>query len=278
MKRFAHLYRLCTAAAVMWLAVAAVPGQADPWNELAQARRDLAISEQVQERLAARIEIARSDPATGSEQRRQLEEYAARVRELVALNRERVRQLAQAAGAPPGATAPAGPGSGAAPLAKTYEEEVAALEARLGSSLAEFDQLLLEEARRAKSHGMEGGGAATAAGGDAGASGAGTAKGGNAGSRASSGAGRSGEGSASEGSSGSRPAAGEQQGSPGGRIAGSDPGASGAAAVVPADVGDGRDDDIVARQIRRAAESEPDPELRKKLWDEYRKYRQGVKG
>jgi len=30
-------------------------------------------------------------------------------------------------------------------------------------------------------------------------------------------------------------------------------------------VGDGNDDDIVARQIRKAAESETDPELRKKL-------------
>jgi hypothetical protein len=263
----------------LWLAVAAAPAYADPWSELAQARSDLAISEQVQERLMARLEIARSDPTTGPEQRRQLEEYAARVRELVALNRERVRQLVQAAGATPGATAPAGPGSGAAPMARTHAEEVAALDARLGGSLAEFDQLLLEEARRAKNHGTEGGGAAGAAGGGAGASGTRTAKGGgNGDSRASSGTGRSGEGNSSEGSAGSRPAAGEQQGSPGGRVAGADPGASGAAVVVPADVGDGRDDDIVARQIRRAAESEPDPELRKKLWDEYRKYRQGVKG
>jgi hypothetical protein len=43
-------------------------------------------------------------------------------------------------------------------------------------------------------------------------------------------------------------------------------------------VGDGSDDDIVARQIRKAAESEPDPELRQKLWDEYRKYKQGTQG
>ncbi|MGV6807331.1 MAG: hypothetical protein ACWA5K_05455, partial [bacterium] len=42
---------------------------------------------------------------------------------------------------------------------------------------------------------------------------------------------------------------------------------------VPADVGDGRDDDIVARQIREAAMKETDPVLREKLWDEYRKYK-----
>ena len=42
---------------------------------------------------------------------------------------------------------------------------------------------------------------------------------------------------------------------------------------VPADIPDGRDDDIVARQIREAAMKEKDPVLREKLWDEYRKYK-----
>lgn len=44
---------------------------------------------------------------------------------------------------------------------------------------------------------------------------------------------------------------------------------------VPADVPDGSDDDIVARQIREAAMKEQDPALREKLWDEYRKYKEG---
>ncbi len=44
---------------------------------------------------------------------------------------------------------------------------------------------------------------------------------------------------------------------------------------VPPDLVDGSDDDIVARQIREAAMNEPDPELREKLWDEYRRYKQG---
>ena len=42
---------------------------------------------------------------------------------------------------------------------------------------------------------------------------------------------------------------------------------------IPEDVGEGRDDDIVARQIREAALKEKDPALREKLWDEYRKYK-----
>lgn len=41
----------------------------------------------------------------------------------------------------------------------------------------------------------------------------------------------------------------------------------------PADIPSGEDDDIVARQIREAALNEPDPELREKLWDEYRRYK-----
>lgn len=44
-------------------------------------------------------------------------------------------------------------------------------------------------------------------------------------------------------------------------------------ATVPADIPDGRDDDIVARQLREAAQMEKDPKLREKLWDEYRKYK-----
>lgn len=45
--------------------------------------------------------------------------------------------------------------------------------------------------------------------------------------------------------------------------------------TVPADIPDGRGDDIVARQIREAAMKEQDPVLREKLWDEYRKYKEG---
>lgn len=39
------------------------------------------------------------------------------------------------------------------------------------------------------------------------------------------------------------------------------------------EVPDGSDDDIIARRLRRAAESEVDPELRGKLWKEYVDYR-----
>jgi hypothetical protein len=49
-------------------------------------------------------------------------------------------------------------------------------------------------------------------------------------------------------------------------------------ANIPTDIPDGSDDDVVARQLREAAMNESDPELRERLWDEYRKYKQGAVG
>ena len=46
---------------------------------------------------------------------------------------------------------------------------------------------------------------------------------------------------------------------------------------VPGDVGDGSDDDVVARQIREAAMNERDPVLREKLWEEYRNYKKAIR-
>lgn len=258
------------AAALLWLALTATPADADPRSDLAQARHDLAISEQVLARVTERVEVARSDPATGPEQRQHLDEYVARVREMVVSNRERVRILSQTVDNAPAGGAPAMPGDGKAPLAATQAEEIAALETRLGVSLADFDQLLLEEARRARTRGAIGGS------GSPGGSGGGAAaerasKGGPAGSKAPD-ATRSGSGRGAAQRSAGEP------GSQGGRIEGGDPGSAGATAARPPDVGDGSDDDVVARQIRKLAESEPDPALREKLWDEYRRYKQGTKG
>jgi len=46
-----------------------------------------------------------------------------------------------------------------------------------------------------------------------------------------------------------------------------------ATAGVPDDIPAAKDDDIIARQLREAAQQETDPELKEKLWDEYRKYK-----
>ena len=42
---------------------------------------------------------------------------------------------------------------------------------------------------------------------------------------------------------------------------------------LPEGVGDGSDDDVVARQLREAAQAETDPETRRRLWEEYKKYK-----
>jgi hypothetical protein len=266
--------------AFAWLVLAAVPALADPRAELAQARHDLEVGEQVLARIAERVRVARADPATADAQRLLLDEYLAHVRDLVAANRERVRALEQQVAALPAGTPVAAAGGGGA--ARTDAEEIAALDTRLGESLSAFDQLLLDEARKARIRERREGGA--------GASGGGTGGGGDTGGA------RGGRGAKGEtGAPGTRGAGGEPgaegtsdagkdspqgpvsgDGSPGGRVGGDRPGTAGGTAATPPDVGNGSDDDIVARQIRKAAENESDPELRKKLWDEYRKYKQGA--
>ena len=58
------------------------------------------------------------------------------------------------------------------------------------------------------------------------------------------------------------------------KSSGSGQGSSGTGqGVIPQDIDDGSDDDIVARQIREAALKEKDPAFREKLWDEYRRYK-----
>ena len=46
--------------------------------------------------------------------------------------------------------------------------------------------------------------------------------------------------------------------------------------TAPKNIPDGRDDDVIARQIREAAEKETDPELSDKLWKEYIEYKKNA--
>jgi hypothetical protein len=102
-----------------------------------------------------------------------------------------------------------------------------------------------------------------------------------------SGDGQSGEGDEGEGMPGEDPygenagrgeSAGERSGEQGGGggVGGGSAGGSGPN-TVPADIPDGRDDDIVARQLREAAMKEKDPELRERLWEEYRQYKKSTR-
>jgi len=88
-----------------------------------------------------------------------------------------------------------------------------------------------------------------------------------------------GQGGQSGGGSGSGAPNGQGQGgngaTGGGGVGGGGPKGGGGPNTVPANIPDGSDDDVVARQLREAATNETDPELREKLWQEYRNYKKG---
>jgi len=158
--------------------------------------------------------------------------------------------------------------------ALTEEERVAELEDRLEKSLARFDGLLLAEQEAIAARGGGGGATGTETGGADGNSGAGgsVAHRGAADGPAGEGAGRGEQARAAEepgGGSGSD-SGGEHGGDGGGARGGVEMRGSGR---TPADIPDVSDDDIVARQLREAALSEEDPELREQLWEEYRRYK-----
>jgi hypothetical protein len=153
---------------------------------------------------------------------------------------------------------------------QTPAEATSALDAKLGAGLGEFDQRLLVEQERVKAKASKSAGAGAGGGGGGAGAGSGTTAAGAGGGTAretatgpSSGA----SGSASDGSR-ERPAPGAAGGPGGGQTT---------ASSAPPDIPDGSDDDVVARQLREAAETETDPELKKKLWEEYRKYKKGTR-
>ncbi len=164
---------------------------------------------------------------------------------------------------------------------QTEEEKRAVLQARLNAlegdiddSLQRRQQDIRQKAGAASARAATGGGAGGSGGGAGGAAGSGT-------SSAAPGStwgppperktgepgqpGGDGERSASSGSTG-------QPGSSTGL-----PANSGRTAQRQRPSDGGSDDDVVARQLREAAEKETDPVLKEKLWDEYRKYKEGKK-
>jgi hypothetical protein len=153
---------------------------------------------------------------------------------------------------------------------QTSAERTATMDAELKAGLGEFDEMLLREQERVKAATPRSDAASgSAAGSDQGegqGEGDSGAEGGQTGDSGESGGETNGGGPPESG------AAGDQQ--PSGAAGG---GTQSGARGQPADIPDGSDDDLVARQLREAAEKETDPELKKKLWEEYRKYKQGTR-
>jgi hypothetical protein len=181
--------------------------------------------------------------------------------------------------------------------ARTRDEERAALEAELGAALGEFDELLLREQDRvraarppadvtAASGGGDGRGEADGSGGGAtgdASSGEQTASTGGQGGAQGDRSGQQGDGEGDGMSATAGGATGRVTGDGGDRQGDGDrsglgpAGGQGASASGPDDLPDPSGDDVVARQLREAAEAERDPELKARLWDEYRRYRKGIR-
>ena len=163
---------------------------------------------------------------------------------------------------------------------QTQGERSAALNQQLDAALSDFDEMLLREQERVKAATPARTGAGQSA---AGAMADGDASGGMATDRGlSSGematAGNRGDGSV-RGTRNGATAAGLGHGggdAPPGRAGSWEGRQQTVARGVPPDLRDGSDDDVVARQLREAAEKETDPALRARLWEEYRKYKRGT--
>lgn len=130
----------------------------------------------------------------------------------------------------------------------TAQERVAVLDGALNQGYEEFDGFILEERARAQA---EANAARTAMPGGGGSADSGPGGGASPVIMANRGGGSQGP----QGAAGAGGGGGPEQTFP-----------------PPEDIPSGRDDDVVARQLREAAMREPDPELREALWDEYRKY------
>ena len=163
----------------------------------------------------------------------------------------------------------------------TAEDKRAQIDRRFDETFAVFDERMRKEQETiSQERAARGGGSGSAGGAAAGEeSGDGQSSEGEGSGEEGDGmpgegpAGESGDSAGSGESSGGR--SGEQGG--GGGVGGGGPLGGSGPNTVPADIPDGRDDDIVARQLREAAMKETDPELRERLWEEYRQYKQSTR-
>ncbi len=272
-------------AGILWLGLATWAYGAsleDVKSRLQLARENLRISEATEARIASELEKLKNSGTASPEALKDYEAYLARAHEMVVENREIVKEMeaAYAKLAPPrqpassSTTAEEG-GNITDPSIPDEEalDEKAALEREFNESLAAFDEMLLKKwdeilARSAKKMrdlseevGETGGHSGQEAEGEETSSREGT-------SEAQGGTEDTGEGEmrSEEGTEAQEAAAesGESESK------GEDKGQT---VRQKRPTHDGHDDDIVARQLREAAENETDPELKAKLWKEYEEYK-----
>jgi hypothetical protein len=264
-------------------------------SKLEKARDDLRVSQATEKRIASELEQLKKSGNATAEDIRNYETYHERVQAMVAENRKIVEKMEAAhAKHPPGQEASKSAASGAPqkrsdptiPEEQT-QDQVAELDRQLSASLNEFDAVLLKEmesietesaakmhdlaqeaaeaAKRLKEKGVDLGSAESESADD--------------GSKQSE-QGAKGE----QGKAGEKDPSGKEKGPPteqadeDGAVASSDRSKGGGQGPT-GDRGSRYskdDDDIVARQLREAAENETDPELKEKLWKEYEEYKKNT--
>jgi len=159
---------------------------------------------------------------------------------------------------------------------QTSEEKLTALDSSFNESLGSFDEMLLKEQQKVASHAPRQQGGGSQSGTDRFES--------QSGANAQQGTGENVSNSGYPDTSelpGNKPGTRSQPATSG---AGSNSGAgtgSTRASQTPPTAGNKdlsqTDDDIIAKQLKEAAEQESDPEVKAKLWDEYRKYKEGIR-
>jgi hypothetical protein len=265
------------------------PPAGDVKSRLEVARENLRISRATEARIAADLEKLKESGNASSEVLADYEAYLARVRDMVAVNQGIVEEMeavyAKHAGTQRSGSSGKSSGAQDVPTIELPEEEafdeLAPLDRELDESLAAFDEMLLREldeiraksadkmtdlateaaeaARRLREKGVEVATSSSeetpqaeesASGGEEAASGMESEK-------------------AEEAEVGREEGAEERD------VASRGSAQKGAPRGTEPDHSAGYDDDIVARQIREAAEKETDPELKAKLWKEYEDYKSG---
>ena len=249
-------------------------------SKLEKAREDLRVSEATEQEIAAKLEQLRKSGNASAEDIRDYEIYHERVQDMVAENRKRVDQMERAyrqhAQEGKASSEPAGgelPGSDESIPEEQTQDQVAELDRQLTASLSQFDAMLLKEmetietqsaakmrdlaqeaaeaAKRLKEKGIDLGAAESES---------------------------SDEASQQEETADEKRDAETETGDADDAVASSD-GAKGQGQGHKKDRGSRyskEDDDIVARQLREAAENETDPELKEKLWQEYEEYKRNT--
>ena len=254
-------------------------------SKLKKAREDLKVSEATEQRIAAKLEALKKSGNASAEDIRDYEIYHERVQAMVAENRKRVEELESAyrrhksEDKTPQTTASSGsPGSEESIPETQTQDQVAELDRQLTASLSQFDAMLLKEmetietksaakmrdlaqeaaeaAKRLKEKGIDLG----------------------------TGESESSDDASQQEKTGEEQTAGQKRDS---ETETGDVDDTAASSDRPKGQGSGpkdnrgsryskEDDDIVARQLREAAENETDPELKEKLWKEYEDYKKNT--